>query len=135
MRLPGKRVHRRSAIPVYSFAFGRTIKRIGVTPVTKVCRKCGVIKPLTEEFFYRARPRKNHSKGGWQSFCRLCWKQINASNKTRRKIDADNQVLDSSKPEQFKISFLQQSPEGIVCIVPKDFVPVSPESASGVLDE
>lgn len=51
----------------------------------KTCSKCLVPKPLTEEFFYRARPTATHKKGGWQSHCRTCWKGINKLNKCRIK--------------------------------------------------
>jgi len=84
-------------------------------------------KPLTEEYYYKARPRKNHKKESWQSFCRSCWKAVNAQNKLRRK-DAGNQVL-SSVEEGIRVPLLQQYSESIMCVVPKDFVLHAPEPA------
>ena len=51
----------------------------------KLCPRCGQEKELNEDNFYPARPRKNHKKAGWQSFCRLCWKSVNAEQRERRK--------------------------------------------------
>lgn len=53
----------------------------------KLCHKCNIEKPLTEEFFYRARPTATHKKeGNWQSHCKACWKVINKLNKLRVKV-------------------------------------------------
>lgn len=51
----------------------------------KQCTKCWEFKPLTEEYWYKARPREGHKKEGWQSYCRDCWKEINRANKKRIK--------------------------------------------------
>ena len=99
----------------------------------KLCPKCGEIKPLTEEFFYKARPRKNHPKESWQSFCKACWKLINALNKARRK-DADNQVQ-HPRFEKIRISYVQQRSESVVCLVPQDFVQFSPEPSPTLEEE
>lgn len=48
----------------------------------KICKRCGEGKPATEEFWYKARPRKGH-KEGWQSNCKICWKEVNKENKAR----------------------------------------------------
>lgn len=60
----------------------RDVTSKGVS-VKKLCPRCGEEKELTEDNFYPARPRKNHKKPGWQSYCRLCWRDINKSNKNR----------------------------------------------------
>jgi hypothetical protein len=52
----------------------------------RVCPKCSVAKPLSVDYFYIARPRGKHKTPGWQSYCKDCWKEINAENKMRRKI-------------------------------------------------
>jgi hypothetical protein len=54
--------------------------------IWKKCKKCGVKKPLTVEYWYPIRPRKGHKKAGWQSHCKMCWIDINKANKERRKL-------------------------------------------------
>lgn len=52
----------------------------------RVCKRCGQEKQLTAEFWYVQRARDGHPKGGWQSHCRECWRQINKHNKQKRKL-------------------------------------------------
>lgn len=54
----------------------------------KVCTNCTHEKPLTEDYWYIARPREGHPSQGWQSFCRQCWRDKNKANKQRRKASA-----------------------------------------------
>jgi len=59
----------------------------------KICTKCNIRKPLTEEFFYRARPTATHKKeGSWQSHCKDCWKEINKANKFRIREHVSDQT-------------------------------------------
>lgn len=51
----------------------------------KRCPRCEEDKEINEDNWYPARPRKNHKKPGWQSYCRLCWREINKGNKLRIK--------------------------------------------------
>lgn len=51
----------------------------------KVCKLCGDPKPLTDEHWYRARPTASHPSGGWQSYCKACWKIINKNTREKRK--------------------------------------------------
>jgi hypothetical protein len=53
----------------------------------RLCTKCGISKPQTEEFFYPFHPaRYCPSEKHWQSYCKCCWVDINAANKLRRKL-------------------------------------------------
>lgn len=54
--------------------------------INKICPSCKGEKPLTETYWYKARPREGHKKEGWQSYCRLCWPEINRRNKLKRKV-------------------------------------------------
>lgn len=58
---------------------------LAVVQASKKCNKCDIVKPLTEEYWYKISPRKGHKNAGWQSHCRECWKTINRLNKERRK--------------------------------------------------
>lgn len=45
----------------------------------KLCTRCNYEYPLTTEYFYVARVSKRRIKEGWQSYCKACWKDINAA--------------------------------------------------------
>lgn len=51
----------------------------------KVCKLCGEAKALTDTNWYRARPTASHPSGGWQSYCKLCWKIKNKENREKRR--------------------------------------------------
>jgi len=53
---------------------------------SRVCAKCGVEFPLTGDHWYPARSRRIGRPDGWQSYCRECWRGVNAENKLRRKL-------------------------------------------------
>lgn len=54
--------------------------------ILRLCTRCNEKKEESEEYFYIARPSGPHKKSGWQSYCKECWKEINAANKLRRKL-------------------------------------------------
>lgn len=54
----------------------------------KVCTRCDKSRPLTDQYWYRARPTATHKKGGWQSYCKVCWKVINKLNKDKLRANA-----------------------------------------------
>lgn len=45
----------------------------------KLCTRCNHEYPLTTEYFYVARASGKRIKDGWQSYCKPCWKEINAA--------------------------------------------------------
>jgi hypothetical protein len=67
--------------------------------VLKHCPRCGLDKELSEDNFYPARARKNHPKAGWQSFCRICWKIVNAEQRLKKKGDIGKLYLNSELEE------------------------------------
>lgn len=51
----------------------------------KTCRKCLRLFPATTEYFYTYAPKRDHPHGGFQPYCKNCWKVINAENKLKLK--------------------------------------------------
>lgn len=60
----------------------------------KFCSRCLNTYPLTTEYFYPAR-KIDRKKVGWQSYCKLCWKDINATNKQKRKEMRKDNILET----------------------------------------
>lgn len=52
----------------------------------RLCKRCNVEKPLNAEFWYVQRARDSHPTPGWQSHCRECWREINRTNKQKRRL-------------------------------------------------
>lgn len=103
----------------------------------KLCPKCGDTKPLTEEFFYKARPRKNHAKESWQSFCKACWKGVNRANKERRRhataIKSPIRQMLGSRTEQNPLPLVQQARQSrILRIVSEEHVQFSLEETQAL---
>lgn len=71
----------------------------------KICPRCKLEKELTEENFYPARPRRNHKGCGWQSYCKVCWKDINREQREKKKTPVGSFYELDEKIEEVGILF------------------------------
>ena len=49
----------------------------------KLCKKCGIVHPLTEVYFSKSKGKKS-SKSGWYGTCKACKKKYRDQNRDRR---------------------------------------------------